>query len=155
MARSASGTKRTRRTHGLMSAFRGKPDSTRTWPQSPLMTQSGHFVLANVLSPVVRMLRSRRQPNFGHSGIARRTCSPTLLAGRSEPGRNARLMAANRRWPISLVQFCCLRLARVFPLAQAMSGPSVSASRDVLSGPVGSRAACIRRRAYDTEQHRA
>jgi hypothetical protein len=40
--RSACGTKRTRRTRGLMSAYRGEPDSARTRSQRPLMTQHGH-----------------------------------------------------------------------------------------------------------------
>jgi hypothetical protein len=39
---SAIGTKRTRRTRGLMSAYRGEPDATRTWSRRRLMTQSGH-----------------------------------------------------------------------------------------------------------------
>jgi hypothetical protein len=36
------GSKRTRRTRGLMSAYRGEPDSTRTWSQRRLMTQNRH-----------------------------------------------------------------------------------------------------------------
>jgi hypothetical protein len=40
--KTAFGTKRTRRTRGLMSAYQGTPDSTRTWSQRRLMTQSGH-----------------------------------------------------------------------------------------------------------------
>ena len=73
---SVAGTKRTRRTHGLMSAYRGELDSRRTLPQRQLLTQCGHSTrAAYLLGGFVRSLIL-----IGSVKIQKHLCSSSVLA---------------------------------------------------------------------------